>query len=216
METDLWNIDLNLDFGDSDIKHLEPEPEKIEKRRATECLELSLKYEFRRGFSESKLLDAMGGFNELKENHSYNFITGGDVDGLTYLQLVLRYKKQLDYLLLSTWVMAAEDIFKLTQWIKNGTIKKCDFYLGEIFPHQYRVEWSMLKKLIEETHCGRVAFFKNHSKIFAGYSNDFYFGIQMSCNINTNPRTENGCITINRQIFDFYKNYFDNIKSFKE
>ena len=31
---------------------------------------------------------------------------------------------------------------------------------------------------------------------------------------NTNPRTENGCITISKDLFEFYKNYFDNINSF--
>lgn len=34
-------------------------------------------------------------------------------------------------------------------------------------------------------------------------------------NINTNPRTENGCITIGRDIYDFYKTYFDGIVSFE-
>ena len=39
------------------------------------------------------------------------------------------------------------------------------------------------------------------TKIFAGYGDKFHFGIQTSANINTNPRTENGCITINKEIF---------------
>ena len=43
----------------------------------------------------------------------------------------------------------------------------------------------------------------------------FAFGIQTSANINTNPRTENGCITIDRELYEFYKAYFDGIKSFE-
>lgn len=31
--------------------------------------------------------------------------------------------------------------------------------------------------------------------------------------INANPRTENACIQINEDIFKFYKDYFDGIKS---
>lgn len=31
----------------------------------------------------------------------------------------------------------------------------------------------------------------------------------------TNPRTENGCITISNEIYKFYKDYFDGIKSFE-
>ena len=57
---------------------------------------------------------------------------------------------------------------------------------------------------------------RNHSKIFAGYGEKFHFGVQSSANINTNPRTENGCITITKDIFDFYFDYYDGIKSFEK
>ena len=65
---------------------------------------------------------------------------------------------------------------------------------------------------------GRAAIFRNHSKIYAGanYAEDFYFGIQTSANINTNPRTENGNITIDQGLFEFYKDYFDGIISFEK
>lgn len=72
--------------------------------------------------------------------------------------------------------------------------------------------------MFDELQCGRIAVFRNHSKIYAGYNEaeNFYFGINTSANINinTNPRTENGCIICRRDIFDFYKEYFDGIKSF--
>ena len=47
------------------------------------------------------------------------------------------------------------------------------------------------------------------------FGDKFAFGIQMSANINTNPRTEQACITIDRGIYDFYKDYFDGINSFE-
>ena len=65
---------------------------------------------------------------------------------------------------------------------------------------------------------GRVAVFLNHSKIYAGCneSEGFYFGIQTSADINTNPRTEQGSITVDRGIYDFYREYFDGIISFEK
>ncbi len=86
-------------------------------------------------------------------------------------------------------------------------------YMGEIFPGTYKVEYEELKRVITPD-IGRIAVFRNHSKIFAGYGPKFHFGIQTSANINTNPRTENGCITINKDIYEFYKEYFDGIISF--
>lgn len=64
--------------------------------RKSELYELSLKYEYRRAYSETKLLDLMGRF-EFKQGHAYNFITGGDIDSLSFLKAVLRHQP-LDHL----------------------------------------------------------------------------------------------------------------------
>lgn len=186
-------------------------------RRTKECTELSQRYEYRRAFSEVKMLEAMQ-YVTLQSGVTYNFITAGDVDSLTYLKVVLN-QHDLDFCLLSTWCMAAEDILQVQQWYEAGRIKKLDMYLGEIFPGSYKVEWAMVKKFYgEHPEAGRAAIFKNHSKIYAGcnVADDFYFGIQTSANINTNPRTEQGSITVDKGIFDFYKEYFDGIKSFEK
>ena len=181
------------------------------RRRKTACIELSNKYLYRRAFSETQLLDVVD--FDYKMGHSYHFITGGDVDSLSFLKTVLR-QQDLDYLLFSTWYMAAEDILQIDEWIKAGKIKKMDAYLGEIFPSTYRVEYEMMKDLFERHGCGRMAIFKNHSKIYAGYGSKFPFAIESSANINTNPRTENGCITIDKGLYQFYRDFFDGINSF--
>jgi hypothetical protein len=165
---------------------------------------------YRRAFSETQLLDLVD--LDFKDGDSYHFITAGDVDALSYLKLVLR-QQDLDYCLFSTWCMATEDVLQFRDWVDSGKIKKLDAYVGEIFPKQYSVQFAALKPICEGTG-GRVAVFRNHSKIFAGYGNKFAFGIESSANINTNPRTENGCITIGSDICEFYKEYFDGIKSF--
>ena len=154
----------------------------------------------------------------LQDGHTYNFITAGDVDSLSFLKVVLN-QHDLDFMLCSTGCMAAEDILQIQQWWEAGRIKKFDMYMGEIFPGSYKIEWQMVKKFYA-THpdVGRAAIFKNHSKIYAGcnVADGFYFGIQTSANINTNPRTEQGSITVDKGIFDFYKDYFDGINSFEK
>lgn len=189
---------------------------KLKKRKKSEGGR-RLAQNYRRAFSEVKLLEAMR-YQHLQKGVTYNFITAGDVDSLSYLKVVLN-QHDLDYCLLSTWCMAAEDVFQFLEWYKSGRIKKIDMYLGEIFPNSYRVEWGMVKEFYAKNpEAGRAAVFRNHSKIYAGcnYEEDFFFGIQTSANINTNPRTEQGSIIIDRGIFDFYKEYFDGIKSFEK
>lgn len=200
----------------------EPEPEKESKskkgrkHRYTEVYELTPKFEYRRAFSESKLLDALAapGFH-FREGHAYNFITAGDVDSLSFLKAVLR-QQDLDYCLASTWCMGAEDILQFREWVEADRIKKLDIYVGEIFSGSYAVEFQMLKRLYQDhPDLGRFALFRNHSKVYAGTGPLWSFGIQSSANINTNPRTENTCITIDRGLFEFYKQYYDGIKSFE-
>lgn len=191
------------------LEELEEKP-KPSKRRTVALVQREKKTIYRRAFSETQLMDALG-YN-FQNGEIYNCITAGDVDGLSYLKVVIR-QQPLDYVLLSTWVIANDDVLQLEEWLLSGQIKKLDVYVGEIFPNSYRAVYEDLKRIITP-EIGRICVFKNHAKIFAGYGPKFYFGIQTSANINTNPRTENGCITINREIFEFYKSYFDGIVSF--
>lgn len=199
----------------ANIKFGTEKPERDQKkthRRNTECIIRSDKNIYRKAYSETQLLDVLG--FDFKDGESYHCITAGDVDSLSYLKCVLR-QQNLNYCLLSTWCMAGDDILQIEEWLEIGKIKKLDCYLGEIFSGSYKMEWQKLNQVFEKYKCGRIAVFKNHSKIYAGYGEKFAFGIETSANINTNPRTENGCLTIGNEIFDFYKGYFDKIKSFE-
>lgn len=168
------------------------------------------KHIYRRAFSETQLLDILG--MDFRDGESYHVITGGDVDALSYLKLVIR-QQDLEHCLFSTWCMAMEDVYQFKEWLQSGRIKHLDAYVGEIFPNSYTREWEALRPLIKE-YGGRIIVFRNHAKIFAGYGSKFYFGIESSANINTNPRTENGCITIGQEIYEFYRDYFEGIISF--
>lgn len=182
------------------------------KRRNTECVVRTDRNIYRKAYSETKLLDVLG--FDFKDGESYHCITAGDVDSLSYLKCVLR-QQDLDYCLFSTWCMAADDIMQFEEWLESGKIKRLDAYVGEIFPGSYKFEYKKLQEIFQKYQCGRIAVFKNHSKIFAGYGDKFAFGIETSANINTNPRTENGCLTIGKEIMEFYKEYFDGIISFE-
>lgn len=203
-----WGMPL---WGAQATDEVVAEPkEKGKTRSHAACLELTEKYLYRRAFSEVSLLDILPPL--LQDGHSVHCITAGDVDSLSYLKCMLRVQN-LDYCLCSTWCMAGQDITQLDEWLEEGRIRKLDVYVGEIFPSGYAKEWALLNDVMARHKCGRVACFRNHSKIYAGYGEKFAFGIETSANINTNPRTENGCITIGREIFEFYKAYFDGIKS---
>lgn len=191
---------------------------KIEKpkgRSSVYVLENSQKYLYRRAFSEVKILELMK-YEKMENGKVYHFLTGGDIDCLSFFKVVLNQLKKIDYMLFSTWCMSGEDIYQLGDWIRNGVISKCDAYLGEIFKSSYPKEYRLLNDIWGELKCGRVCFFKNHSKIISGWSGDTFFTIESSANINTNPRTEQAVITFDKGLALFMKEYFDGVKSFEK
>jgi len=206
-----WTSNFTL-FEEPEPIILEEKPaEVVRKNRRATVMKRHDNNMYRRAYTETVLLDLMGE-TEFKDGDSYHFITGGDVDGLSYLKMIVR-KQPLDYCLISSWVIASEDIFQIKDFLDEGKIKKLDVYIGEIFPNSFKLEFKMLKEVVEGY--GRVCVFKNHSKVFAGYGDKFHFGVETSANINTNPRTENGCITIGKEIYEFYREYYDGINSFE-
>lgn len=143
---------------------------------------------------------------------AYHCVSFGDVDSLTYLRHVLRQEK-LEYLMVSTWCMAMEDAQEIAGWVERGMIEHLDFYVGEIFKNGYRGVRDAIEKVARSTG-GRVARFRNHSKVMAGFGEHFGFTIESSANINTNPRTEQTVITVDDDLAIFYKEFFDGINSF--
>jgi len=211
-DQDLLMNDFDMfDFTDSD-KNVDKESTKIVKNPEPKTFKNKTKYVYRRAFSELNLINLNVDF---ERGASYHFLTGGDIDSLSYLKLVLRYIKHLDYLFFSTWCLAVDDAEYFSKILDKDDVNKIDAYVGEIFPGSYPTVFQMLRNIIKK-HGGRVCVFKNHSKVFAGYNKekDFYFVLQSSANINTNPRTENACLTIDKGLYDFYYDYFSGVVSF--
>lgn len=175
------------------------------------CLRRQGKHLYRRAFSESKLIDILD--TDMQPGTSYHCISGGDIDSLSYLKHIIR-QQNLKYVLFSTWCMADDDVLQFSEWLNDGKISRLDAYCGEIFPGSYSSQHASLVDVVGKCN-GRVCIFRNHSKIYAGIGDKFAFAIESSANINTNPRTENTTITIGEDVFRFYKEFFDGIKSFR-
>ncbi|MDE5785360.1 MAG: hypothetical protein K2H98_02410 [Duncaniella sp.] len=144
---------------------------------------------------------------------AYHCFSFGDVDSLTYLRAIIK-QQPVEYVLISTWCMAATDVEEIKKWIRRGDLKHIDLYVGEIFQASYASIYLMLAELVKEFG-GRVAIFRNHSKVMAGFGSRFDFVIESSANVNTNPRSEATVITVDTGLARWYKEeIFDKIQSF--
>lgn len=166
----------------------------------------------RRATAEKTLADILPDVFETDD--SYHVISRGDIDSLSYLRHALAGAGHFDHVLISTWCIAKADMDELAGWLDTGRIDQLDLHVGEIFPSQYGDEYEAALKMVE-TYGARLVVAKNHSKVTlcAKHSPAYYLAIESSANVNTNPRIEQTAIHASRDLYHFYLEFFDGIKS---
>lgn len=167
---------------------------------------------WRKAASEKALEAAMPWhFNEGDCYHCFSF---GDVDSFTFFKMVLR-QQAIKYAAISTWCMAGEDVTDLRKWHERGMVGRVDFFLGEIFKSGYPDVYREVQAFLKECG-GRLVIFRNHSKVMAIEGERFNCLIESSANINTNPRSENTVITVDRGLTEEYIQLFSEIIPFNK
>lgn len=170
------------------------------------------RHEIRRAKSAAQLAEILPA--HIEAGDSWHVISHGDIDSLSYLEHVLTGIDYLDYVSISTWCMARADVQQLADWLDAGRIEQLDFYVGEIFPGQYGDEFQQLLALQACYNC-RIVVARNHSKVMlmSNTEADYYLVSESSANVNTNPRIEQTAIHADRSLYDFYRDFFSELKT---
>lgn len=87
--------------------------------------------EVRRAKSEAVLAEILPA--DIEPGMSYHVISHGDVDALSYLIHIARYRP-LKTVTISTWCMAMPNVVWIADQLRSGRIGHAHFCLGEIFP----------------------------------------------------------------------------------
>lgn len=166
----------------------------------------------RRAKSEATLAEILPA--KIEPGESWHVMSHGDIDALSYLKHILAGQAHFDHVAISTWCIAKPDLEQIATWLDAGQIDEFALYAGEIFPNQYGDEHEMMRKMCAEYGC-KLVIAKNHSKITlaANYADGAYYAIESSANVNTNPRIEQTAIHASRELFEFYKEFFDGLRS---
>ena len=90
---------------------------------------------------------------------------------------------------------------------------RVDFYVGEIFQGSYSEVYAAAMALAADCG-GRVVVFRNHAKVTIVVGERFDCLIESSANVNTNPRSENTVLTVDRSLVRDYVDLFNGIQSF--
>jgi len=204
-------ISPELDLFDLTMPADESVSESLEGwARKARAVKTKSRYHARRAASEKLLAEILPA--EIDDGDAWHVMSSGDIDSLSFAAHIIQ-NHVMDYVAFSTWCMSLPDVEAINAWLVDGQIQRLDAYVGEIFPGSYPREYSGLCSAVKPCG-GRVAVFRNHSKVFLLRSGLRAWVIESSANINTNPRTENTVITADMGLFEHHKRYFDSIKSF--
>ena len=152
----------------------------------------------------------------LERGMSYHIASYGDVDALTYLRHIAK-DQRIDYAIIATWCMAQVDADEIDRWVASGNMGRVDYVVGEVF--QTHARYRAIRDTLARTvaRCGgRVLRCRTHMKVMVAYGQEYDAVVESSANIDTNPRAEQTCITVDAGLADFYKAWFDALPNFDE
>lgn len=160
----------------------------------------------RRAYGVEQFLDCLR-FEPPKPGHSIHVITGGNVDMICYLKYLLLHYSHMRRVVVTTWCLGGSEILMLEQWHKEGRIDLYDMYTGEHCKQQYKVEWAKLERMKDAGIVRRLVCSTIHCKLILCDTDTEKVVVETSSNFNMNPRIEQGCVTVNAELFDFYDSY---------
>lgn len=172
-----------------------------------------VKYEYRRAFSHLQLLDLLAG-QGFNEGECYVFLSRGDVDLMSYIQVLVANQKLLYRMGLSTWNANLHDVAALVQMHAEGAIRELAIFLGAInrVGAEARQNIDEYKRLAAGFPDVRIAVAKTHIKAFWGIGPEFAFVCTGSANLNTNVNMEAMTLVISREAFGFFEAFFNELE----
>ena len=180
-------------------------------RRTTEMLEIPDKVLWRKAFGVEQFLETLK-FDPPKPGHSLHVITGGNVDMICYLKYLLLHYPHMERVAISTWCLGGAELLLMEQWHKEGRIGIYDMYCGENCKQQYKIEWAKLERMKEAGMVRNLISSTIHAKLILCDTGTDKIVVETSSNFNMNPRVEQGCVTVNEGLFDFYDTYMQNVQ----
>lgn len=197
MENILGNLDLSAALGGKPAAAPEnPKTVKGKRGDIRVAHRMGRRAQERKSQSEKSLEDAINRW-AFEEGDCYHCFTFGDVDFITFVKFIVR-QQHCRYMAVSSWIVSGEDVLDLRSWYRRGFVDRIDLYVGEIFERSYPEAFQAATELV--TECGgRLSIIRNHAKLVVVHGDRFDAMIESSANMNTNPRSENTVITVDRQ-----------------
>lgn len=204
---DALDID-NIDFDDLtsyDIHFREEEKPQTKKERQA-LYRKALKRTEKRIKKRDSLKKALTRLPE--PNEECHIIGEGTYDFFTWIPVIQDIVAVPLQLYASTWTMNRDNVVELFDLFDSGKLSSISILTGLYFQQRESSVFSSLITGIRKRQ-QRYTCFKNHTKITLLSHADLHLCIMGSANFTANPRTEQYIMVNDRQVFDFYRNWFE-------
>jgi hypothetical protein len=173
----------------------------------------SSRHEKRRGMRVHREENLRKVFPEKVEaGTAYHFLSSGDIDQLSYPTVLIEKMGLFDCFYCSTWTMTHLDVQIIEGWAERGLIQSPTFAVGEYFQKRETAAYATLAAMLQRTG-GRLRCFPNHAKLvlMGSAARDEWMVLTGSSNLSMNPRCEQTILWNDREIFEFYRGWFESL-----
>lgn len=160
--------------------------------------------------SVDEIFNEFGGLPKTGEN--YTVISNGGFDCVCYLNYIIKQLKQIDELCLATWIINRDNCKQIFDYIDGGQIKNMILILSNRTRQLRKQDWGFVIEGMKERNV-KIKVPNTHAKLFscANYNSESFITVEGSGNWNENKRIENYSITNSKELFEFHKNWMNEV-----
>lgn len=199
-----WDIGLDFDIGAGDKANLEGLDESRVISHQPGDIEVikALRRE-----KAKKILTHLP-----RSGESLHIIQNGKFDFFDYIPIVIGFLERADVGYFSTWTMNRENTQELFDLYDEGKLGEINIITGNYFKSRESAVFAMLMEYIQARK-QRYITCRNHAKvtILCNKTRNQYITIEGSANMTANPRIEQSVITNSRKLFDFHKDWMEEL-----
>lgn len=146
-----------------------------------------------------------------EDGESLHIVSNGSFDYFTLIPHIVEMCNGLaDEFWFSTWTMSRENVIQIVDLFDRGIFRKIFALTGEYFRTReakvYSLLYDEMKKRGQVFCCN-----KNHAKVTLLKIGGGYYVIEGSANFTANPRIEQFIISKSKELFDFHKDWMNEV-----
>jgi len=136
--------------------------------------------------------------------------TVNSFNAFTFIPYIIRYHKQIDHLIISTYSITTRIIDSFIKYVDRKQILKVDMLISDSVKFRIPKVVDHLESMINNRSDIRIIYGWNHSKVTLMQTGNNYFIAEGSGNWSENVKNEQYIFLNSKQVFDFRAKWITN------